>query len=336
MHQLQADEIKNRIQPGQKAVITVHRGPDGDAIGSGLAMGLLLQKAGMETTVVVPDDYPDFLKWPPGTDAILIYDQKVEEVKAALSACDTLFCLDFNTPDRMGKLTDTVLAARKPTVLIDHHRQPGDFADFYYVDDTASATAELIYRLFDDMGLLHLVDRDVATCLYLGLVTDTGSFRFPAVTPRVMRIAADLMEAGVDHSALYDKVYGSNREEQLKLVGHALSKKLRVIADGKVAYISLTNEELHHYHYRKGDTEGLVNQALSIAGVEMAAFFAETEDLVKISLRSIGEVDVNTFARAHFEGGGHKNAAGGRMPLPVGKAIEVFEREAPKIFETVS
>ncbi len=325
MNYRSAHDVQAFIVQGREALITMHRGPDGDAIGSTLALSRLLRAAGMRSTVVAPDAFPDFLKWLPGSADIVVFEQKPAEVKALAAACDVIFCLDFNVPERMGDLQDTIMKAGKPIAVLDHHRFPGDFAQAYYTDDQASSTAELVYRLAMETGLVQHLDADTALCLYTGLVTDTGSFRFSSVNAGVMRMAAALLDTGMDHLQVYNNVFDNNRPEQLRLRGYALSEKLVVTGGGEVAYISLSEQELKRFDYRSGDTEGLVNEALSLRGVHMAGFFYEKDGLVKISLRSKGKVDVNAFARAHFDGGGHIMAAGGRSKAGLQAVVERFE-----------
>jgi len=314
----------------------MHRGPDGDAVGSSLGWSRLLRSVRIETTVVAPDAPPRFLQWLPGAEDILVFEHHPDEVKAALAACDTVFCLDFNAPGRMGNAADAVTGAGKPIAVIDHHRFPADFAQHYYVDDTSCATAEMIYRLSDELGWTNRIDSDTATCLYTGLVTDTGSFRYSSVGPGVLRIAAALLDTGMDHIEIYNRIFDSNRLDQLKLKGYALSEKTVVTGNGNAAYISLSEAELKRFHFHPGDTEGLVNYALGIEGVHIAAFFAEKDDLIKISLRSKGKIDVNELSRKHFGGGGHIHAAGGRSKLSLAETIKKFEGIMADLFaETV-
>lgn len=327
-----AQKIQDLLRANQKWVIVMHRGPDGDAIGSSLGWSKILRRMGMQTTVIAPDAYASFLQWLPGQEEILVFEKHGDKVREAVAACDAIFCLDFNAPDRMGDLQKVITEANKPIAVIDHHRFPADFAQAYYVDDTACATAELIYRLAVELGVEQHIDADTAVCLYTGLVTDTGSFRFSSVHSGVLRVAAALLETGMNHLEIYDQIYDSNRLDQLKLKGYALSEKMVLTGNGNAAYISLSKEELNRFNYRPGDTEGLVNYALSIKGVHLAAFFAEKEDLIKISLRSKGEVDVNLLAREHFEGGGHIMAAGGRSKLSLDETLAKFEKIMSNLF----
>lgn len=318
-------DIQKLLEAKPRVVVTMHRGPDGDAIGSSLGLYHLLMQMGIESTVIAPDAYPNFLQWLPANDQILVYESQKEGAQKAIDACDLIFCLDFNAPSRLADLEKSVTGAGKPIVVIDHHQEPADFASYYYVDDTACSTAQMVYRLAESLNVIHLINHDAALCLYTGLVTDTGSFRFPSVTPEVMRMAARLMETGIDHSRIYYEIFDSNSEDQLRLRGYAISDKLVVISELNTAYISLTQEELQRFNFRKGDTEGLVNVALGVKGVHFAAFFSESDGMVKISFRSHGSFDVNQFARRYFDGGGHKNAAGGRFMGKMDKAIALFK-----------
>jgi len=318
-------EIKALLEGCQKVTIIMHRGPDGDAVGSALGWKRILELKGIEAKVIAPDAFPDFLKWMPGADEIIIFERNPSKAKKIADESDAIFCLDFNAPKRAGDASELIARSKKPLVVVDHHQEPADFAHFYYVDSDASSTAEMIYRLCKGLGWKKDIERKAAICLYTGLVTDTGSFRFSSVTPRVMRIASRLMETGMDHTEVYRHVYDSSSLTRLKLQGFALSEKLVHLEDQATAYISLTAEELSRYNFKKGDTEGLVNYALSINGVNLAGFFAEKDGAIKLSLRSRGSFDVNKLAREHFNGGGHQNAAGGRCEESMDEVLKKFE-----------
>lgn len=336
---LTVDIIKKLLSGFPRVAITVHRGPDGDAMGSALGWKLILKNAGIDAVVVVPDAYPDFLKWMPTQDEVLIYDQQTEAGEQALNKADLIFCLDFNAPSRAGGLESVLSNAGKPIIVVDHHQEPADFAQGYYVDSTASSTAELIVRLTEALGWENHIDRHAAICLYTGIVTDTGSFRFSSVSPQLLRIAADLLEKGIDHTIIYKEVFDSNSFNQLKLKGYALSEKLQIIPEAATAFISLTEKELNKFQFRKGDTEGLVNYGLSIKGVALAALFSESDGIIKISFRSKGNYDVNQLARSYFNGGGHINAAGGRKEGPMKSVLKYFREvvaaEAEKIKSSI-
>jgi phosphoesterase RecJ-like protein len=311
-----------------KVLIVVHKNPDGDAMGSGLGWHHILGRAGLDSQVMVPDASPAFLNWLPGSDQVVVYERDAEKARSIIDSCDLICCLDFNAPDRMGDLADPILKSGKPMVVIDHHKAPAAFADAYYVDEKASSTSELIYRLTKSLNWRQHIDHISAICLYTGIVTDTGSFRFSSVSPKLMRVASRLLETGMDHTEVYRQIFDSNSLDRLRLQGFALSEKLVKIQGVGVAYISLTLPELQRFSFQKGDTEGLVNYALSLKGVELAAFFSEAKDYIKISLRSKGDVDVNQMARKFFSGGGHMNAAGGRSDLSMQETIAKFEKVA--------
>lgn len=321
-------ELKRLLAEKPKVLITMHRGPDGDAIGSSLGFYHFLKKKGVEAVVVAPDNFPKFLKWLPDCDQVIDSERYPHRADKALKNCDLIFCLDFNHPSRLGSFEDKVINSGKTKYVIDHHQNPDGFADYYYTDGNASSTAELIYRLASEMEETHLIDVDSAICLYTGLVTDTGSFRFSSVTPAVLQIAANLMSTGIDHVRVYNEIYDSSSLDRLRLRGYALSEKLVRLGETGAAYISLSEEELKRFNYQSGDTEGLVNYALSIEGVHVAGFFYESDGYVKISLRSKGQVEVNKISAALFHGGGHKMAAGGRSDLSLAKTVAKFEAVA--------
>jgi phosphoesterase RecJ-like protein len=319
-------------------VITAHRGPDGDAIGSALAMWNHLKEQGISSVVIMPDGYPSFLHWLPGNDEVLLHDVQPEEVIAAVDQANVIFCLDYNELSRTGGLAAVLEAASAPKVMIDHHQFPKDFAQITWSDTSCCSTAELVFGWLEARGEAHLITAETGACLYTGIMTDSGSFRFPSVTVNTHRIAACLIEAGVDHAVIHSRVYDTNQVQRLRLVGYALSEKLKVWPAYHAAMIALTQEELRRFHYRSGDTEGLVNQALSIEGVNVAAFIHESHDgRIKLSLRSRGDFSVREVAAAHFNGGGHFNAAGGAVD---GSSLEAvvarFEALLPEMAESLN
>ncbi len=317
--------IQKLLASKPKIAIIVHKNPDGDAVGSALGWQHVLAQAGFKSDVVVPDAFPKYLAFLPGSAEITVYDESADKAKSIFSQSDLIFCLDFNAVERMGAAGEAVVGANKPIVLIDHHQSPTDFAHAYYTDDTASSTCELICRLVKALGWKQHLERRGALCLYTGIITDTGSFRFSSVSPKLMRIASRLLDTGMDHTEVYRNIFDNNTLNRLRLQGFALTEKLTVVDGAGAAYIALSKEELERFHFQKGDTEGFVNYALSIQGVEVAAFFSEAKDYVKISLRSRRDVDVNAMARAHFQGGGHINAAGGRSDRNLIETAAYFE-----------
>lgn len=314
MQELEA--FKSLLTLPKDIVITTHQKPDADALGSSLGMAAYLTKKGHRVQVIAPTDYPQFLYWMKGNDNVLVFGEDTEQQVARLvSEADVIFCLDFSSLGRINELGEMVRQSKASKVLIDHHLNPEDFADFVSWDTNAAATAELVYELIDALGDKHLIDKDLAECLYAGINTDTGGFRHPNTTQKVHMITAELIGLGADSAKVNKLIYDNNSLERLRFLGYALSEKLQVIEDSHVAYICITAEELQKFHSKTGDTEGLVNYALSIQGVKMAAMFVDRGGIVKMSFRSVGDFSVNEFAARHFEGGGHKNAAGGKSDL---------------------
>ena len=307
--------LKAQLMSAASVVITSHRSPDGDAVGSSLALQHLLRAMGVEASVVMPDAYAKFLHWMPGQEAVRFHDAEPDAVAALVAKADVLFCLDYNAPSRAGGLADAVKEAcanaNSTVVMIDHHQEPEPFADVMLSDPSTGSTCELIYRLLQAWGMEDALDKDLAACLYCGLITDTGSFRFSSVQPSSHDMASALLGTGMDHSRIHSLVYDACRLEQVQLTAYALSQKLQVFPEHRSAIISLSQEELQRYNAQKGDTEGLVNRALAIEGINFAAFIKEDVDRVKMSLRSRGSFSVRDVAAAHFNGGGHHNAAGG-------------------------
>ncbi len=327
---LSPDQIKTSqdlIKNAQHIVVTSHKNPDGDAAGSAFSMSLFLRALGKNVTTILPDGLPEFLQWLPGYDNMIQFDKKTEESKAAISEAELIFVLDYNALHRTGAEMQAALEnATAQFILIDHHQMPGDFAVVTYSDTSACSTAELVYHFIDNCYGTDQLSTDIAQNIYCGIMTDSGSFRFPSVTPDTHRVVASLIEKGLDHTMVHRQVYDTNMLDRLKLIGYALSQKLEIIDDSFTAYISLSTEELRRHNHRQGDTESLVNQALSIRGVKLAAFFRETNNEVKLSFRSKGSFDVNKFARDHWNGGGHINAAGAATTLSLPEAIQKFKR----------
>ncbi len=311
----------------QKILISTHRSPDGDAIGSSLGLALVLKQLNHSVSVVVPDEYPKFLKWLVGTDLIHVFENDAVLARQLANDADVIFSLDYNALNRIGDFSDAILKAEATKILIDHHQQPENFPDFLLSDTSASSTAELVYEFLDQLELTEYINQSVAEALYTGILTDTGSFRFNSTSAKTHRITAELIETGMKIDQVYDKIFDTNRYQRIQLMGYTLSEKLTLIEHKPVAYISLSNQELDRFDFERGDTEGLVNYGLSIEGIKFAAFFRESKesDYIRISFRSKGDTDVNQFARKHFNGGGHINAAGGRSDLSLKETIEKFE-----------
>jgi phosphoesterase RecJ-like protein len=315
----QQEELRQLLSSPKRIVITTHYKPDADALGSSLAMYNYLIKKGHKVMVVTPSDYPSFLNWMEGNEKVLIFDPTKERSKKnavkAFEEAEIVFCLDFSALDRVQDLKPTLESTKGLKVLIDHHLEPEHFAHFELWDNNAAATAELVYEFIVHMGDAALINIPIAECIYAGIMTDTGSFRFPSTSARVHLIIADLIKKGVNNFKIHNLVYDNNSEERLRFIGYALSEKLRILRKKKTAYFAIDKDELERFHSKTGDTEGLVNYALSIEGINFAALIIERPDSVKLSFRSRGDFSVNEFARRYFEGGGHKNAAGGKSDL---------------------
>ena len=321
-------ELKNLLSAKQNVVITTHVNPDGDAIGSSVALLNFLIKMGHNVSVIVPNDYPDFLKWMKNDELIINYSNSKNESQEKIKNASLIFCLDFNNLNRINELGDYISESKAKKVLIDHHLDPSDFYDFKIHDVKASATAELVYNFLIELDS-NAVDKDISEALYTGILTDTGSFKF-SMSPKVHKIVSDLMIRGVDIGFINNKIYDSNSLDKLKLIGYALSEKLEVISNGNAAYIVLSRKDLKDHNFKKGDTEGLVNYALSISNVNMAVLIIETKERIKFSFRSIGQFSVNEFAKKYFNGGGHKNAAGGSLEDKLSVALEKFLKDISK------
>ncbi|MFM9985313.1 MAG: DHH family phosphoesterase [Flavobacteriales bacterium] len=316
------------IAGAHNIVITSHKSPDGDAVGSLLSMLLMMDELGHNATAILPDEPPAFLGWMKGAERIVVFDQNGDAAKAAIAAADLIFVLDYNALHRTGSEMEIELAASQAQfIMIDHHQQPQDLPGVIYSDTSSCSTCQLIYEFFVASGWKEKINPSMAECLYCGIMTDSGSFRFPSVTPDTHRIVAEMMENGLDHAHVHREVYDTNSLDRLKLVGFALSEKLEVIESCATAIVSISTEELNKFSHRPGDTESLVNQALSIQGVKLAAFFREGNNEVKVSFRSKGNFDVNAFARLNWNGGGHRNAAGGKSTDDLETSIARFKNE---------
>ncbi len=318
-------KIKHLLSKPKQIVIIPHKNPDGDALGSTLALYHYLNLSNHNVIVISPNDYPVFLKWLPGENKIINHEIETVRANDLITSADIVFTLDFNALHRAGDIGPIIRKANGLKILIDHHQQPDDFAHYLYSDVTMSSTCEMVYNFIEMLGDISLITAHIATCLYTGIMTDTGSFRFASTTSTTHRIIANLIDKGASNAFIHNNVYDNNSFDKLQLLGISL-KNLKVISILNTAYIKLSQKELNASNFRKGDTEGIVNYALSIKGVKFAAIFIEhkSEGIIKISFRSKGNFDVNDFARKNFNGGGHVNAAGGRSDLNLSETIDKF------------
>ncbi len=331
MNEDEIKEINDLLSSPKNIVIVPHRNPDGDAIGASLAVYQYLRNKGHYATVVSPNDYPEFLHWLPNSKEVFKYDMQNRQSQAAIDEASILFLLDFNALNRVGDdMQHKLETFDGKVIMIDHHQQPDDFADYLYSDISICSTCQMVYHFIEKLDDLALINKAIATCLYTGIMTDTGSFRFPSTTSTTHRIIANLIDNGANNSKIYNNVYDTNSYGRLQLLGRALSN-LVVIDKLKTAYIPLSQADLDEFNFQKGDTEGVVNYALSLKGIIFAVIFIEDTDqeIVKISLRSKGKFSVNKFAREHFNGGGHDNAAGGKSFVSLDSTISNFLRILP-------
>ena len=324
-------ELKQLLKDPKKIVIVPHKNPDGDAMGSSLGLYHYLTALHHNVDLIVPNDYPAFLKWIPGDNSVLIYESNVDKANKIIDEADLIFTLDFNALHRTGEMELPLTESKAVKILIDHHQQPDSYARYIYSDVSICATSQMIYHFLEMLDTTKSITPEIATCLYVGIMTDTGSFRFSSTTSITHRVIADLIDKGADNSKIHNNVYDTNSFNKLQLLGCALNN-LKVVPDLNTAYISLSQRELNKHNFTKGDTEGVVNYGLSIKGVKFAAIFIEhkQEGIIKISLRSKHNFDVNEFAREHFEGGGHINAAGGRSNLSLSETITKFVSLLPQ------
>ena len=317
------NQVKSWLKTASNIVITAHRSADGDSVGSSLALYHYLKALGHTPVICHPDQMPDFYTWLEESDHIITYDNNMETVEAKLKAADLIFCLDYNQTSRVGQMETALSGATAKKVMIDHHQEPEqDDFDILFSFPTISSTCELIYRFIESCGDLTILNEKIGTPIYCGIMTDTGSFRFPSTTADTHQIIAHLIKVGVKNHVIHEQTFDTNSINKIKLNGYALSEKLTILEEYSVAYIALNKKELETYNAVKGDTEGLVNKALSISGIKMAVFLKEDQGYIKLSFRSKGETYVNTFAKTHFNGGGHIYAAGGKFNGSMDSAIK--------------
>ncbi len=324
------------LKPGLRVLITTHANPDGDAIGSALALKAYFSKLEIDSDILVPNDYPSFLAWMPGIDKVVIFKRNESQAIQLAANAGLVFCLDFNGLSRVEKMQKIWEHTSAPLVMIDHHPQPDESAFTYMISLTAtSSTSELVYNFIEMSGDKDLIDKPMAECLFVGIATDTGSFSYSCGYPETFHVVADLISKGIDPEQIHRLVYDNYSEHRMRLLGYCLSEKLTVLHQYNTAYIHLSKEDLKRFHFQVGDTEGVVNYALSIDGICMAVLFTEKDKLIRMSLRSKGQFSVNEFVRNHFEGGGHKNAAGGNSYLTMEETLRKFESLLPQYQETL-
>ena len=327
-------QIANEILAANNIVITAHKSPDGDSIGSSMGLYQFIKKLGKNVAICHPDPAPEYLGWLEDIDVILTMKVQPTEVEAQFKNADLIFCLDYNASDRIGPEMQQLLnEASCKKIMIDHHLNPEAFAFITVSETEVCSTSQLIYELIEQSGNISLLDGKVGTPLYLGILTDTGSFRFPSVQPRTHEVLSKLLTAGVKHHLVHENLNDNNTVGRLRLQGYAMSEKLEILEENHVAILSMTEAELARYNYQKGDTDGLVNFALSIKGLKAAFFLSEKDGIIKMSFRSKGsENPVNVLAAEHFNGGGHANASGGMSELSMNDTLEKLRNLVPLYF----
>jgi phosphoesterase RecJ-like protein len=328
---LEISAIKDLLSTPKHIVITTHHKPDGDAMGSSLGLYNYLIQKGHFVRVIAPTDYPMFLHWLPNNPDVIIYTENEVDSQKYVADADFIFCLDFNWLNRINELGDFVRESKAVKVMIDHHLEPEGFDDYRHWSINACATAQLVYDfIVNIMGEKEFLNKDVATCLYTGIMTDSGSFRFPNTTAEVHHIIADLITCGAENSKIHQLVYDNSSENRLRFLGHCLLNKLEILPEYNTAFISINKKELMEYDLITGDTEGVVNYALSINGIKLAALIVERTDKVKLSLRSTGNFPANEICKKFFNGGGHRNAAGGASENSLEEVIAKFKSILPE------
>ncbi|MBX3253794.1 MAG: bifunctional oligoribonuclease/PAP phosphatase NrnA [Chitinophagaceae bacterium] len=320
-------EIYPLLKVPRKVVITMHQKPDPDAMGSSLALAGVLRQIGHQVTVISPTNWPDFLKWMPGNKAVIDYEASAEKANTALDGVEWLFCLDFNALHRTKHMAARLASLNCIKILIDHHAQPEVNAFDYGISETIkSSTSEMVYDFIVDSGYGDLINEGIASCLYAGIIGDTGSFRFPATSANVHEMVAELKKKGLQHSIVHENLYDNFLEDRLRFIGHVLLHRMEVLYEYNAALIAIPKADLLKYNVKTGDTEGLVNYPLSIQGIKLAGLVIDRDEERKWSFRSKGNFDVNTFARKYFNGGGHFNASGGRSAESLAASVQLFKK----------
>ncbi len=324
------NELQSALALPQDVVIISHRNPDGDALGSSLAWALLLQKFHHSVTVVMPSEYPLAFNWLPEVNKIKIYDIEPESCIEVIHKASMICCLDFNGLDRIDKLGNELAKVKenKTLLMVDHHLDPEPFADIMYSDSSASSTCEMIFKLTQMCGWESSIDERIAQCLYTGIITDTGSFHH-ATSPELFKVCASLAEYDIDEQAIHDNIFQNQTEKQMRLLGHCLVNRMEIISELRTGIITLSKKDYEEFEIERGDTEGIVNYLLMIKKVSVAAFITEQPTIIKFSFRSKGNISVQELARDNFNGGGHKNAAGGSMYASLEHAVDKFKHVVP-------
>lgn len=322
------NKLISLLQIPSKISIISHRNPDGDAIGSSLALYQILLKMTHSPKVIFPSEYPAFYKWMPHLDTAIIADLDLKKAHEWIEKSDLIFCLDFNSLDRVDNLSECVTFAKGKKVLIDHHQDMIPFADFIYSKVEASSTAEMVYDWIEMINKLHFIDGNVSDSLLTGIITDTGSFKYN-VNPRVFNVVSDLLNRDADYEGVQTRIYNSQSQKQLDLLGHCIANRMKLLDGKEASIIYLSKADFKDFQIGRGDTEGIVNYPLTVEKIKFSTFVTDQSNIIKFSFRSKGNIPVNELARDHFNGGGHINAAGGYMHTSLNKAMTKLEEVIP-------
>ena len=329
------DKLTTLLQRPSEIAIVSHRNPDGDAVGSSLALQLILQKMGHTAKVILPSEYPLYYTWLPNINEIIIADLRLKEAHYWIEKSAFIFCLDFNALDRVDNLSEVITFAKGKKVLIDHHQDMIPFAEFIYSDVNASSTSEMVYEWILMVDRLHFIDQDISHCLLTGIITDTGSFKYN-INPRVFNVVSDLVARGADYEYVQTKIFNSQTQKQLDLLGHCLANRMKLIENEEASIIYLSKADFKNFLIGRGDTEGIVNYPLTVEKIKLSAFVTDQSNVIKFSFRSKGDIPVNELARDHFNGGGHINAAGGYMHSSLNMAMTKLSEVIPPFLQKYS
>ncbi len=320
------ESVKSLIFNSKRIVITTHYKPDGDALGSSLGLWAYLKSLNIHADIVLASEFPNFLKWMYGSDETIDFSKTPQEAVELINQADLLFCLDYNDPSRTEGMSDLLVNSAAKKIMIDHHLAPKDFCDYTFSFPSIGSTCELIVHFIEALEGLSLITMDSAACLYAGIMTDTGSFRFSSVTAETHRVVGILLNTGMRNDIVHEAIYDTSSEDRLRFLGHILLNNMFVLNEHKAVYFQCTKEDMKRFKHQSGDLEGIVNYGLSIEGIKMAVLFSERDGIIKISFRSKGDYSVKDLAEKHFEGGGHKNAAGGKSHLSLDETILKFKK----------
>jgi bifunctional oligoribonuclease and PAP phosphatase NrnA len=324
------EKIDDILKSKPKILIITHNNPDGDALGSTLGLYHVLKNQGFWVAMITPNDFPEFLQWLPDNNLIISGFTAKKLALERINSVDVIFCLDFNKSNRLASFEKAFLNSKAKKILIDHHPDPGDFADITISDTSVSSCAEKLWQFINNMGWTKHIDKKVAECIFTGIMTDTGTFSFNSSTKETYKVVSELLDFGINKDEIFDSVYNNYSADRMKLLGYCLEQKMKVFPEYNAAYISITKEELKRFNFKSGDTEGFVNLPLTIKGIRFSALFIENKGFIKASFRSKGKFDVNKYAVKNYRGGGHENASGGEFTGNLDECNDFFEALLPE------